>query len=121
MLPLLPSLRSVLRAALLLVVVICATQGRATAACGEYVTILNTPATEPHTTPAPITQQTQSHQEQTPVKLPCHGPNCSSAPTREVPPTPPAPTTAAPVKELARNSSCIDSTSPQPGSLFQRD
>ncbi|QEL13527.1 hypothetical protein [Limnoglobus roseus] len=71
------------RAALLLVLLACASPGRAAAECGNYVIILNGPAAAAPTAtpdhPAP--------------PLPCSGPNCSRKPEQHAPlPVPVAPT-----------------------------
>ncbi|QJW97799.1 hypothetical protein [Frigoriglobus tundricola] len=84
------------RAALLLAAAACATPGRATAECGDHVTIL-TPRANPSApaTPAPI-------EAPAPLKAPCSGPNCSRLPDRHAPPVAPAPVSEAFGKELAQ-------------------
>ena len=83
------------RAALLLVVVACATPGRATAECGDHVTVLNGQATNAlHATPAPVGTPASP-------KVPCSGPNCSRLPDRPAPLPAPAPVSGPHGKELA--------------------
>jgi hypothetical protein len=100
------------RAALLLVVVACASPGRATASCGDHVTILNDPAgAAEHATKA---------DGPAPFRLPCRGPNCSGAPRREAPPLAPVAPAGAQVKEFAEVVACGDQ--PEGGSSpFARD
>ena len=79
-----PSLFGDWRAVLLVAAVLCASSGRATAACGEHVTILDA---EANNGVRPASHGGVSG----PVSQPCHGPNCSGAPERHVPPPAPAP------------------------------
>lgn len=106
------------RAALLLVAVACFSPGRASAECGDYVTILNAPANHPHAAPQP--EHHPATEPPAPVKPPCHGPNCSGAPNRELPPLAPVATTAPAVKDLARLLGPIDPDSHVRG-RFERD
>jgi len=94
----LPSLLRGWRAALLLVAAAYATPGRASAGCGDYVTILNdsSGASHHHVMPAP------GEATESPAKPPCHGPNCSESPARHFPPVPPVPV-SAPAKELTHS------------------
>jgi len=83
-------------AALLLVAAACATPGRATAECGDYVAILNARAHSGGLTPpAPI-------EAPAPLEAPCSGPNCSRRPDRHAPPLAPAPVSETFGKELAQ-------------------
>jgi len=99
----LPSLLRGWRAALLLAAAACATPGRASAGCGDYVTILNdsnqTAGASHRAVPAP--DGTTGGATESPVKPPCHGPNCSESPARHLPPVPPPAPVSVHVKELA--------------------
>jgi hypothetical protein len=90
------------RAGLLLVVAACATPNRATAGCGDYVTILN---------------GSDSHQ---PAKMPCHGPNCSEAPARQQMPLAPVSPVGPQVKEVVQSLLTLDVPIPSPDA-FDRD
>src|SRR5438270_582684 len=86
------------RAALLLAAAACATPGKASASCGDYVTILNGQSnSDHHATPA------APGETPTPAKPPCRGPNCSGSPTRDAPPVPPPAPVSTPAKELTHN------------------
>ena len=90
-----PSLFGGWRAALLLTtVVLCASSGRATAACGDHVTILNTEAKDGGTA-------LPNDGVPSPAPRPCQGPNCSGVPERHTPPSAPAPSAGPQVKEVA--------------------
>lgn len=78
------------RAACVVAIVACSTSQRASAGCGDYVTILNASAASPHDAMSAMDDRGGT---ETPVRPPCQGPNCSSSPTRQVPPpAPPVPT-----------------------------
>jgi hypothetical protein len=64
------------RAALLLVAAAFATPGRATAECGDHVVILTAPLGEHR----PATAGSHTDAPPRPVKVPCHGPDCSAPP-----------------------------------------
>jgi hypothetical protein len=90
------------RAALLLVVIACATPGRAAAECGDYVTVLNDQATNVrHAMPAPVGAPASP-------KAPCSGPNCSRLPDRHAPLPAPAPVSVPHGKELAHVLGLLD-------------
>ncbi|MCI0702358.1 MAG: hypothetical protein L0241_14845 [Planctomycetia bacterium] len=108
------------RAALLLVAVALLSPQSATAACGDHVTILNSPAT--------LNQHTQPGASATPEPLapPCQGPNCSGAPVRHAPLPAPVTPVSPQAKEVvqslgligerdsARSSFARDFASPRP-------
>jgi hypothetical protein len=98
------------RAALLLLAVACFSPARASAGCGDYVTIRDD-ATAPAHRVTP----------QTPANPPCHGPNCSGSPTREAPPLVPVVPTGHQPKELTRNPDPADGPDAEPGCSFDRD
>jgi hypothetical protein len=80
---------------MLLVAGACLTPERASAGCGDHVTILNGSAAGEHHAAAPADSTL-------PTKLPCQGPNCSGEPVRQqAPATPVAPTTPQ-GKEIAQ-------------------
>jgi len=86
------------RAALLLVAVACASPNRASAECGEHVTVLTPTASaslDARATPAPGAAVLPAS-----PKVPCSGPNCSRAPERPAPPFAPAPTAEPQAKEV---------------------
>jgi hypothetical protein len=116
----LPSLLRGWRAALLLAA--CATPGRASAGCGDYVTVLNAPndpaAASHHAMLAP--DGTTGGTTGSPAKPPCHGPNCSESPARDVPPVPPPAPVSAPVKELTHRL-VAPSGADDPRGSFDRD
>jgi hypothetical protein len=94
------------RAAVLLVAVACASPDRASAACGDHVTVL-----------APAAAASPDSRETTPPgaaelppapKLPCSGPNCTRAPERNAPPFAPAPTAEPPVKEVLQTLDAVE-------------
>jgi hypothetical protein len=92
---LLPSLLRGWRAALVLAVVACASPGRATAACGDHVVILNQNTSDTDGRPL---LAAEAADRPTPRK-PCSGPNCSGAPERPAPPSAPAPSSGPDGKE----------------------
>lgn len=67
------------RAAVLLVVVACATPDRATAGCGSHVVVLNPMTSFDSTEHAPRAPMDLTERPKGPQK-PCSGPNCSRAP-----------------------------------------
>jgi hypothetical protein len=89
------------RAAVLLVAAACATPDRASAECGDYVTILNAPAGSTHSMPA----TTETGETPAPMRTPCRGPNCQGAPVRDFPPLTPVSPVGSQVKEQAQ---CLD-------------
>src|SRR5581483_2975243 len=98
------------RAALLLLAVACVNPARASAGCGDYVTIRDDAApSAAHAAPV------------APVKPPCHGPNCSGTPTRESPPLPPVVPAGSLPKELTRNPDPVDGPDAGPGCALDRD
>lgn len=87
------------RVALLLVVIACATPGRASAECGDHVRILNGATADSSDNGTPAATDTPSP---APGKAPCSGPNCSQAPERHSPPFAPAPPDSPQGKDVAR-------------------
>lgn len=97
------------RVVLLLVAGISLTPGRASAACGDYISIHNAvrdlaSSANPDqsaliTNPIALNEPGNS----TPSKLPCHGPNCSNSPVRQLPPLAPATPVGLRVKELVQH------------------
>jgi hypothetical protein len=85
------------RAALVLVVAACAIPQRATAGCGDYVTIRNVSDLPNHQSGM---VETDSH---LPAKMPCHGPNCSEAPARQQAPLAPVSPVESQVKEVVQS------------------
>jgi hypothetical protein len=87
------------RAALLLVVLACATPGRASAECGDHVLILNQPTARAdqggHAAPA-------SDAPAAPPRAPCSGPNCSQGSDRHPAPFTPASPPGPHGKEVAQ-------------------
>jgi hypothetical protein len=96
--------------ALLLVAWICFTPGQAVAECGDYLTIRNaSPGSTHHSTTTNIDHPIQDDLgTQSPLKQPCHGPNCSSSPVREFPPLAPITLASTWVKEVAQPFSPLD-------------
>jgi hypothetical protein len=96
------------RAALLLVAVVCASSGRASAECGDYVTILSPSATCSDGRAAPVLFTPVNGTAESPAlpaaprKGPCSGPNCSGAPERQPAPLAPVTTAGPQGKEVAQ-------------------
>lgn len=90
------------RAALLLVVVACASPNRASAECGSHVTVLNSPADGVNDA-LPVAGEMPA----TP-KAPCSGPNCSRTPDHHTPPFAPVVTPSPNAKEAAHALVVID-------------
>jgi hypothetical protein len=78
---------------MLVIVAACASPDRATAGCGDYVTILNGTSAGSH--------QDGPTEPGGPQKAPCQGPNCSGDPVRHQAPLAPAAPVAPQVKEVA--------------------
>jgi hypothetical protein len=97
------------RAAGLLVIGVCLAPTRASAECGDYLTIhapgpgiRNTPAkTDLPSHPVP-NDLAQLLDKTTPQKTPCHGPNCSRGPAHDVPPITSSSSVNSQVKEMAQ-------------------
>ena len=112
----LPALVRGWRAALLLAAAACATPDRATASCGDYVTILNgQPSSGHHATPA------APGEAPAPARPPCRGPNCSESPTRDAPPPAPVSPVGPRVKELVRCADPGDAAAAPRSSLGRDD
>jgi hypothetical protein len=112
---LLPSVFRGWRAALLLAAAACATPGRASAGCGDYVTILNdSSGASHHAMPAP------EGATESPAKPPCHGPHCSRSPSRDSPPVPPPAPVSAPAQEFTHRLAA-PSGADDPHGSFGRD
>jgi hypothetical protein len=113
-----PTLRYLYSAVTLLMGWCCLTAGRASAECGDYVTLTNTPHHSPHEgrqasthNPSNSSQHPLQHpivdgsaEVGTPVpfELPCHGPGCSRLPAREFPPLVPVSPVSSRAKEAAQ-------------------
>jgi hypothetical protein len=122
------------RAALLLVAVVCASSGRASAGCGDYVTILPSNTAGATGTGGCATPVLFIPGNSTPglpalppapPKGPCSGPNCSGAPEQDPAPLAPVTTSGPCTKEVAQvlgpaepsvspSSLVCDCTSPRP-------
>lgn len=90
MTPCLPPPSLLCRAALpLAVLAVLLAAGRATAGCGDHVVILKQ-----------TTEQQQDESVPTPVKPPCHGPNCKAGPVDHTPPLPSPVVQVTSAKEL---------------------
>lgn len=98
---------------MLFVVVVCASPQRAQAGCGDYVTILSATAVA-KTHAMPPVQVADG--VPAPARMPCHGPNCSGAPTRDFPASPASPV-SQPVKEQAQGLAHAIEADPFRGSL----
>src|SRR5262245_47042971 len=105
-------------AALLLAAAACLTPGRASAECGDYVTIRNGPADPAHHA---TTRDATPQPDQAPARPPCHGPNCSSAPARDPSPLPPVAPTGLQPKELTQHPAAAADPDAGPGSALDRD
>jgi hypothetical protein len=110
------------RAALLLVVIACASPNRATAECGDYVVVLN--ANDPASPDGRATPTGMLDHPASP-EVPCSGPNCSRAPDRHPAPLAPVSTAGPHGKEVVQtlgsvepsdraSSRLCDSISPRP-------
>src|SRR5579883_1141042 len=84
------------RVALLLVVLACASPGRARAECGDYVVILNHASTQPSTSTQGATDLPAR------PKTPCSGANCSRGPNRHGLPVAPGFSSGPQAKEMAQ-------------------
>src|SRR5262245_34061869 len=117
-----PTLLRGWRVALLLAVA-CLTPGRASAECGDYVTILNGPGASAHQPmPGANDGATPNHENTpSPVKPPCHGPNCSSTPDLPFPPLAPIAPVGTQVKELTGHLHPATEADAGPGRAFDRD
>jgi hypothetical protein len=91
----LPSMIRDWRAAMLLVAAACLTPDRASAGCGDHVTILNGSAASEHHATAPADPSQ-------PMKFPCQGPNCSGKPVPHPASPAPVPPTTPQGKEIAQ-------------------
>jgi hypothetical protein len=97
---------------LVIVASLALSAGRASAECGDYVTVLTGQAARSDTgTPG----QTETP---APTRPPCHGPNCSG---RDFPPLAPVVPIGPSVKELTQDLAPVGSPDPDPGSTFDRD
>src|SRR4051812_25963603 len=83
------------RAAVLLAVTACATPDRATASCGDYLTLHSG---SDHVAEYPTLPKTDSSDPHPP----CHGPNCSNAPVHHPVPLAPATISGPQAKEVVR-------------------
>src|SRR6266511_4564904 len=92
----LPKLVRGWRAALLLVVVACASPSRASAECGSHVLVLNAP-TDGENHAMPVAGEMPAS-----PKAPCSGPNCSRTPDHHTPPFAPVVTPDPGGKEAAQ-------------------
>jgi hypothetical protein len=103
------------RAVLLLFAAFLSTQGRASAECGDYITIRHTAHAPKHgdLTPeaTPITSNDLEHS--LPEKVPCHGPNCSRSPGHSLPPIAPVAPAISLAKDLDQGIRPVDEATPQ--------
>jgi hypothetical protein len=105
------------RAVLLLVAAFVLTQGRASAECGDYITIRHAAhGRSPHES-MPVTSN--DFKDSVPEKLPCHGPNCSRSPGRNLPPLAPVAPVISLAKDLVQSIKPINETTPH--STLARD
>lgn len=81
------------RVALLLAGGVLFAPSRAAAECGDYITIKHQSHTD--------SEYPESH-DTSPIKRPCHGPNCSTSPVRDFPPLAPVIPVVSRAKELAQ-------------------
>ena len=111
------------RAVLLLVAAMSLNPGRASAECGDYITIHN-PVPDAHRNLSmPPTHDRLAPNEfgdSMPSKFPCRGPNCSSMPVRDSPPLAPVISFSSHVKELVQSPALEDDEASR-GSSFARD
>ena len=98
---------------MLLVAGACLTPERASAGCGDHVTILNGSAANEHHAAAPADPSQ-------PMKLPCQGPNCSGEPVRQQAPATPVAPTPPQGKEIAQTLDTLCDAG-APASPFDRD
>jgi hypothetical protein len=108
------SLTSVLRcwrAGVVLVAVACLAPGRASAGCGDYVTIIDASGNPAHNVAA--------DDHGTPP--PCQGPNCSGSPVREAPPLAPAAPAGGQPQELTPHPGPAGGPDAGPAATLGRD
>src|ERR1700722_16250049 len=74
---------------------------RASAECGDYITILNHRSAngQPHAMSGSAPTSPPDFNHRIPLKAPCNGPNCSGSPRNEFPPLAPANPVTSRVKE----------------------
>jgi hypothetical protein len=108
----------ILRVALPLVVVACLTPNRASAECGDYVTILNGTAAR-HAFPGD-TPDAAADPGRAPVRPPCEGPHCSGSPARQAPPLAPVVPIGSQAKELTQHLG-TDGSEADRGAACDRD
>jgi hypothetical protein len=95
---------------------------RANADCGDYVTILKH-GKDSHQGQAILDFESPSQYEfnqTTPIKAPCHGPNCSGVPGRKFPPLAPVTQVNVRLKELT-HSVILSDPYATPGFMLARD
>jgi hypothetical protein len=108
------------RAVLLLAASFYFTSGRASAECGDY-TVIRHGSSHSDMKSDPSTRQNPGDlPAQSPFKSPCHGSNCSSAPSQGFPPLAPVAPVASRVKELTQSTITVDEE-PNLGFAFDRD
>jgi hypothetical protein len=100
------------RGVFLLVAVFALAPDRASAECGDYITIHGF-AFDKHRAHSILavvdfTRLESANGESPPFKRPCHGPNCSSSPARELPPLASVITFGFQLKELVQEPAPID-------------
>lgn len=101
------------QAALLLVAVACLTPNRASAGCGDYVTILDGTGN--------VSQHSSSgtnHQPDFP-KPPCDGPQCSGSPTPTAPPLAPVAPVGSQSKELTQLLGTVSVSDTEPSFIYR--
>jgi hypothetical protein len=95
---------------------------RASAECGDYIKILNHKTDSKHSPAAfgsefPIANDLNNN---SPIKAPCHGPNCSNAPVRDFPPSAPSVPVSSSIKEMTEQIAIKFEVSSTPDK-FERD
>jgi hypothetical protein len=85
------------RAALVLVAAACLTPDRASAGCGDHVTILNGSSQSDHQA-----GRADPSDQSGPSRLPCQGPNCSGEPLHHQAPLAPVTTVTPQGKEIVQ-------------------
>jgi hypothetical protein len=90
----------------ILIVGACLAPGRASASCGDYLTINNARSASEHQTPQPTNNQQPGVLETPrPIKSPCRGPQCSGIPVHDPAPIAPVTSPTSQAKELTLHTS----------------
>jgi hypothetical protein len=111
------------RAVLPLFAVVLLSPGRASAECGDYITIRGSTSNTQLSHSMPFVDRMGLYEVgfSIPIKKPCQGPNCSSSPQRESPPITPVFPVSARVKELVKQAELTDDTPARNSSLLGDD